>query len=91
MDLRVEEERGRRAGLTVELSEEAGEFKNNADVNADVYYVPAATSQSGMRQLATFNLIKQRRVATNTHFRSRKPASIWCVLPAAATWPRSGW
>jgi hypothetical protein len=56
MDLRIEDQRGRQAGLTVELSEETGEFKNNAEVAADVFYLPSTTSQSAMRRLTSFKL-----------------------------------
>jgi uncharacterized membrane protein len=56
IDLRLAETHGRQAAITVDLAEETGEFKNDAEVTADVYFVPAGASQTALRELHSFTL-----------------------------------
>lgn len=55
MDLRVEE-RGSEARLTVDLMTDAAQFKNDANVEAEVYFVPASALGSGLKSVAHVNL-----------------------------------
>ena len=56
LDLELQELRGRQASVSVDLAEDAGDFKNDAEVIADVYFVPAGGGQIGMRQCCTLPL-----------------------------------
>jgi uncharacterized membrane protein len=56
MELRLEEQRSRSARVTVDLVDEPGEFKNDAQVAADVYFVPAGAGRIGSRHLQTLAL-----------------------------------
>ncbi len=55
MDLHIEE-RGRGLDLCVDLLEDAAHFRNEADVEADVYLVPQHSLGSSMRHLANLQL-----------------------------------
>ncbi|MHC4502750.1 MAG: VWA domain-containing protein, partial [Planctomycetota bacterium] len=50
MDVRLEED-GARARIVVDLMEDAAQFGNEADVEADVFFVPARSLGSAMRPL----------------------------------------
>jgi uncharacterized membrane protein len=56
MELRLEEQRSRQALVTVDLASEPGEFKNDARVTVDVYFVPAGAGRAGSQHLTTLML-----------------------------------
>jgi hypothetical protein len=58
MDLRLDE-RGNEARITVDLLEDAARFKNEAIVEADVFFVPAQALGSSMKPLARMELAQE--------------------------------
>lgn len=67
-ELRLQEEPGRQARVTVSLTDDGGEFRNNAEVSADVYFVPVSGGQESLRHAATLALDQTGPGCYEQHF-----------------------
>jgi hypothetical protein len=72
MDLHIEE-RGGRARVLVDLLENPAEYKNQAAVEADVYFVPAQALGSSMKHLRRIALDQEGPGRYSGTFRAAKP------------------
>jgi uncharacterized membrane protein len=72
MDLRLEPE-GNELHLKVDLLADAGNRLNNAEVEAEVYFVPANSLGAGLRNLATIRLEQEGPGAYEASFRPDEP------------------
>jgi Ca-activated chloride channel homolog len=72
MDLHIEE-RGHGARITVDLLEDAARFKNQAEVTADVYFVPAGALGSSLKHLQKLKLEQQGPGRYGGTFRPERP------------------
>lgn len=73
VDLAVVEQRSGRSLVRVDLTDSAGEFRNDADVAVDVYFTAAGASQSGMKLVDSFNAAQFGPGRYEGHFSSQKP------------------
>jgi len=81
MDMRIDE-RGGAAEVTVDVMEDAARFSNDADVAADVYFVPARSLGSLMRPTASLQLDQAGPGRYSGRFRPDK-AGVYLVRAAS--------
>jgi len=72
MDMRIEEH-GHEARVVVDLLEDAARYKNQAEVEADVYFVPAGALGSSLKHLAGMKLEQEGPGRYEGRFRPEKP------------------
>ncbi len=72
MDMRIEEH-GHEARITVDLLEDAARYKNQAEVRADVYFVPAGALGSSLKHLVGMKLEQEGPGLYAGSFRPEKP------------------
>ncbi|MCG8600926.1 MAG: VWA domain-containing protein [Verrucomicrobiales bacterium] len=72
MDLRLED-RGDEIAISVDLSEDAGNRRNGAAVEADIFHVPSSSLGSGMKTVETLSLDQEGPGWYEAEFRPTDP------------------
>ena len=72
MDIRLEE-RGKRTYILVDVLKDTAQFRNKAEVEADVYFVPAGALGSAMKPLEHMALQQKGPGLYEGHFRPTEP------------------